>query len=63
MAEPIEISIGLWTPVGPKNNLLDRGPDHAWEWVILRVKWRPSIDYRKYCPPCAAAMWPFVTLL
>jgi len=27
MAEPIEMSFGLWTQVGPRNNVLDVGPE------------------------------------
>jgi len=27
VAEPIEVPFGLWTRVGPRNNVLDGGPD------------------------------------
>ena len=45
-AEPIEIPFGLWAPMGPKNHVLDGGPDpHSpWEGAIgnfKREKGRP----------------------
>jgi len=33
--EPIEMSFALWTGVGPRNHVLDGGPDPPWEEVIL----------------------------
>jgi len=27
MGEPIEMPFGLWTPVGPRNHMLDGGQD------------------------------------
>ena len=35
-AEPIEMPFGLRTRVGPRNHLLDCGPDPPWEGAILR---------------------------
>jgi len=35
-AEPIEMSFGVWTQVGPGNHVLDRGPNLRWEGSILR---------------------------
>ena len=36
MAEPIEIPFGLWTPVGPRNHVLDGVQIPLWEGAILR---------------------------
>ena len=41
MASPIEMPCWLRTRVGPRNHLLDGGPDPPWEVVILRGKGRP----------------------
>ena len=35
-AEPIETSFWLWTRVGPKNHVLDVGPDPPCKGAILR---------------------------
>ena len=35
-AEPIEMSFGLWTRMGPRNHVLDGDPDSWWKGVILR---------------------------
>jgi len=35
-AAPIEMPFGLSTRVGPRNHVLDGGPDSPWEKVILR---------------------------
>jgi len=35
-AELTEMLFGLWTPVGPKNYVLDGGPDPPWKVAILR---------------------------
>jgi len=35
-AAPIEIPFGLGTRVGPRNHVLDGGPDPPWEGAILR---------------------------
>ena len=36
MAQSIEMPFGLRTRVGPRNHVLDGGPDTAWKGVILR---------------------------
>ena len=43
-AEPIEMPFGLRTWVGPRNHVLDRGPDPQWEGEIL--KGHPIVKYR-----------------
>jgi len=46
-AAAIEMPFGLSTRVGPKNHVLDEGPDRPWEGVILRGgKVRPIVKYR-----------------
>jgi len=40
-AEPIEMPFGLWARMGPRNHVLDRGPD-AREGAILRGKACPT---------------------
>jgi len=39
MAELLEMSLRMWTGVGPRNHVLDGGPynPHC-EWAILRAK-------------------------
>ena len=39
-AEPIEVPFGMWTPVGPRNHVLDGGPDPLWEGAILKGRRR-----------------------
>jgi len=39
-AEPIEMPFGLWTPMGPRNHMLNGGPDLLQQWVILRGRGR-----------------------
>jgi len=34
-AEPIEMLFGFWPPIGPKNRVLDGGPNPSRRWVIL----------------------------
>jgi len=43
MAEPIEISFGLWTRVGPRNHVLDVGTDPPSEEAIFRGKHMPGM--------------------
>jgi len=38
-AELIEMLFGLRTGVGPRNDVLDGGPDPPWEGAILRGEW------------------------
>ena len=40
-AAPIEMPFGLRTRVGPRNHVLDRGPDPPWEGAILRGRGAP----------------------
>ena len=35
VAEPIEMPFGLWDRMGPRNHLLDDGPDPPWEGTIF----------------------------
>jgi len=51
MAEPIEMSSGLWNQVGPRNHVLDGSPDLPWERAILRggEEW-PIVKYRDFLP-------------
>ena len=58
-AEPIEMSFGLWTRVGPRNRVLDGVQIPPCEGAILRGQ--PIVKYWEY-RPCAAAMRPFVKL-
>jgi len=50
MAEPIEMPFGLRTRVGPRNHVLDGGPDPLWEDAILG-KGAPVVKYRDCLPP------------
>jgi len=34
-AKPIEVLSGLWAHMGPRNHVLDEGPDPPWEGAIL----------------------------
>jgi len=57
MAEPFEMPFGLWTRVGPRNHVLDGGPDphgkrQFWGKGQLIVNYMYT-DYH----PCAVAMW------
>jgi len=61
-AELSEMPYGVWAWVGPKNHVLDGGPDPPWEGAVLCGKGRPISKYRE-CHPCVAAMRPFVRLL
>ena len=52
-AAPIEMPFGLRTRVGPRNHVLDGGPDSPWEGAIFRGKWHPIVKYRGHCAvPC-----------
>jgi len=35
MAEPMEISLGMWTWVGPRNSVLDEG---AWDHLVNTIE-------------------------
>jgi len=49
-AEPIEMPFALWTLVGPRYHVLDRGPGSPCAAVILRGKGRPVVKYRDSLP-------------
>ena len=49
-AEPIEMLFGLWTRVGPRNYVLDGGPDPAKERGSLGGKGRPIVKYGDALP-------------
>ena len=34
--------------MGPRNHVLDGGPDHLWEGAVLRGKGQPIVKYRDY---------------
>ena len=40
-AEPIEMPFGFWARIGPRDHVLDGGPDPPWEGAILGGKGRP----------------------
>jgi len=46
MARPIEMPFGLRTWMGPRNHVLDGGPDPLWEREILRGKGQLAVKYR-----------------
>jgi len=48
MAKPIEMPFGLWTRVGPRKRVLDRGPDPPCKGPIFRGKDMPD-DIAKIC--------------
>jgi len=52
-AEPIKMSLGMWTQVGPSNHVLDGGPDPSGEEAILGWgKERSIVKYRAMkCEP------------
>jgi len=58
MAAPIEMPFGLRTLVGPRNHILDGGPDPPWEWAILRGEGRPIVKYRDTEVSCAKTAEP-----
>jgi len=55
-AEPIEMPFKLRTRVGPRNHVLDGGPDHPWEEVILKGKGRHIVKYRDTLRPFPAPL-------
>jgi len=50
MAEPDEVSFGLWAQMGPRNHVLDGGPDSPWEGAILTGEGQPIAKYRDALP-------------
>jgi len=57
--ELIEMPFRLWTQVGPRNHILDGGPDPPMGRASFEgEKGWPIVKYRDY-HPCAVVMWPF----
>jgi len=50
MGGPIEMPFGLTTRMGPRNYVLDGGPDPRWEGAILGRKGLPIVKYRDALP-------------
>jgi len=48
-AETIQMPFGLWAWMGPRNHVLDGGPDPPWEGTILG-KGRPIVKYKDFLP-------------
>ena len=48
--KPIKTAFGLWTWVGPRNHVLDGGPNHPMRRGNFRVKYQPSVKYRDAVP-------------
>jgi len=48
--EPTEMPFGVKTRVGPKNHVLDGGPDLPWKEAILRWKGQPVVKYSNSLP-------------
>ena len=48
--EPIEMPFGFWVRVGPRNHVLDGGPDFSMEGAILRGKGPAIVKYRNTLP-------------
>jgi len=42
-------AVWLWTQVGPRNHILDWGPDPQCKRAILRGKWWPIVKYSSLC--------------
>jgi len=61
-AEPVKMPFGVWTPVSPRKQELDGGPDLPMERCNFWREERPIVKYRYYRPR-AAAMRAFVKLL
>jgi len=49
-AEAIEVPFGLWAQVGPRNHVLNRGPDPLREGAILRGGGLSVVKYRDALP-------------
>jgi len=53
MAEQIKMSFGFWARMGPRNHVLDGGPDAPWEGAILKGKGQLIVKYRDaFCELC-----------
>jgi len=46
MAASIEMPFGFRTRMGPRNHVLDEGPDPPWEGAILWGDGCPTVKYR-----------------
>ena len=44
--EPIEVTFPLWARMGPRNHVLDGGPDSPWEGAIFVEKGHLIVKYR-----------------
>ena len=44
--QPNEMPFGLWAWMGPRNHVLEGGPDPPWEGAVLRGKVPPIVKYR-----------------
>ena len=44
-AELIEAPFGLWTQMGPRNHVLDEGPDPPWNGAVLGEGEQPIVKY------------------
>jgi len=49
-AEPIEMSFGVWSRVGPRNHVLDGGPDLRGKGQFWGRKGRPIVKYSDHLP-------------
>jgi len=49
-AEPVKMLFVLWTRVGPRNHVLDGGPDPPCKGAIVRGKGRPIVKQRDLLP-------------
>jgi len=53
------MQFGLWTRVGPRNHVLDWGPDPPWEAAILQGKWASHCKVQGHSAvPCANTAEP-----
>jgi len=62
MAASIEMPFGLRTRVGPRNHVLDEGPDPPWEGAILWGDGRPTKSIGTLCSPCVKTAEPIEML-
>ena len=54
--ELIEMPFGLWTRVGFRNHVLDRGPDPPWAGTILRGKGVPHCKVQGLPSMCGGSV-------
>jgi len=60
-AEPIEMPFGLWTLVGPRNHVLDGGPDPPMGRGNFEGERCPLVKNRDTVVPCANTAEPIET--